>query len=443
MRRTRVSSHHSTIAAARSCAAALVLFLLSCRDAAAPPGPPYLAIVADLYALEGATTPSRLTYRVRGAGEPTLVDRRISVAPTDTVILSVPPATYSVEVEGLPTRCIVQHGAVRGIALSDADNTGLVRYSIQCRGLLNVAVITDGYDVDPGYVYRVRDSRGTELTGLVAANDTVTINEASSGDFEVQIGGIAPNCVVLSDGGSFQWVTVTETGGATASFRLRCSELAHRPQLLSLVSSYTLGASVFTFTVWDPDGDLDGYTWDITDCRGTSVLPDRRERVRRSIASGRGQLTDTLVVVGAYEVGVAAADLVGKCTEIRAFDLRSNSSVILSHRIGSAVGHPPAVRFFNARLEGTAQVVTQLFASDPENDIVGHFVLVRLRDGVLSAPDGVPDLGSMDPAGYLGLDVPAIPTNGRIRWDDVLAVIVYVIDAQGNAVRVIDADIFR
>jgi hypothetical protein len=49
----------------------------------------------------------------------------------------------------------------------------------------------------------------------------------------------------------------------------------------------------------------------------------------------------------------------------------------------------------------------------------------------------------MDPSGYLGLQVPSIPTTGRIKWDDVYAVIVYIIDARGNAVRVEDTDVFR
>jgi hypothetical protein len=240
-----------------------------------------------------------------------------------------------------------------------------------------------------------------------------------------------------------QRVDVMPTGGATVMFRVQCSELARRPQLLSLVGDYEGGASIFTFRAWDPDGDLDGYVWDITDCEGNSVLPDARERTRRGLRGGRGQLVDTLQAVGAYELGLHPADLAGRCTEVRVFDVRGNVSTIATHRIGSTGGFAPTVRFFNATLEGTARVTSLLLATDPENDIVGHFVLVRLRDGVLGVADGKSDLGSMDPAGYLGLDVPPIPTTGRIAWDDVLGVIAYVIDAKGNAVRIEDADIFR
>jgi hypothetical protein len=437
------ASLRSTIAAARTCAAALVPFLSGCSEPSAPPGPPYIAIVSNLYALDGATKPARLTYRVRELSGVAGVDRRLSAAPEDTIILPVPPASYAITIEGLPSRCVVSNGPARGIAVSEADNTGLIRYNIQCRGLLNVAAIVDGYDRDQSFVFRMRDSLGNDHTGLVAANDTATLNDAPAGRFEVQLGGVAPNCVITSDGGAIQHVEVSPTGGATLMFRIQCSELARRPQLLSLVSDYVGGASVFTFRVWDPDGDLDGYTWDITDCRGNSVLPEQRERTRRGLRGGRGQLVDTLQVVGAYELGLAPAELEGRCTEVRVFDMRSNMSIIATHRIGSTTGFTPVVRFFNATLQGTAQVTSLLLGSDPENDIIGHFVLVRLRDGVLGVADGKPDLGSMDAAGYEGLDVAPIPTTGRIRWDDVLSVIVYVIDSKGNAVRIEDADIFK
>jgi hypothetical protein len=125
------------------------------------------------------------------------------------------------------------------------------------------------------------------------------------------------------------------------------------------------------------------------------------------------------------------------------YDAASNVSHIATHKIGSATGLPPAIRFFDAKLQGRAFVGSILEASDPEGDIVGHFVLVRLRDGAISSPDGLPDLGSMDPIGYLGLDVPNIPTTGRIKWDDVYSVIIYLIDRKGNVARIEDENIFN
>lgn len=431
------------IAVARFCAAAVMPLLLACQDSNAPHGPPYLAIVTNLYALGGASVPTEVVYRVRDLAGSLGKQRRLRVSPSDTIIISLPPSSYQIDVEGLPSRCVVSNGPARAIVLSDADNTGIIRYSIQCLGVVSVAVVADGWALDSSFVYRLRHSDGTEYTGLIAANDTATVDDAGAGTYEVQLGGIAPNCVVVSDGASVQQVTAAASGGAMASFRISCAEYAHRPQLLSLVGGYDGGASIFAFRAWDPDHDIDGYTWDITDCRGNSVLPDKRERTRRGLRSGRAQLADTLDVVGAYEVGLPTAQLAGRCTELRVFDEDGNTSVILTHRIGSATGFAPSVRFFNATLQGTSSVTSLLLASDPENDIIGHFVLVRLRDGVLGAPDGKSDLGSMDPAGYLGLTVPVIPTTGRIQWDDVLSVIAYVIDAKGNVVRVEDGDLFK
>lgn len=442
MRRPRPASSRHLIAAARFCAAAVLPLLASCDDASAPPGPPYLAIVTNLYTVGNASAPDTLTYEIRdlGTGD---VRRRVHAGPSDTVIISVAPAAYEVAVEGLPTRCLIADGAARPIVLTDQTITGVIRYSIQCRGVISVGVVTSGANADIGYVFLARRSDGEQFTGLVDATDTTTIDDAGPGDYEVRLGGVASNCVIVSPGERVQHVTVGETGGVIVSFRVNCSDLAHRPQLLSLVSGFDLGASIFSFRVWDPDADLDGYSWDLTDCEGTSVLPDQRKRIRRGLTSGRGQLSDTLTVVGGYEVALAPRDVIGRCTEIRVFDVHGNSSEIMTHRIGTATGFAPSVRFFNSVLEGQARINSLLLASDPEDDIVGHFIMIQLRDGTFGEPNGIPDLGTMDPAGYLGLDVPSIPLTGRIRWDDVLVVIAYVIDSKGNAVRAQDADIFR
>jgi hypothetical protein len=419
--------------------------LSSCENAAtAPPGPPYLAIVTALTKWPGAAAPAEIKYRIRDVAGLTPFEREVIVSPTDTIILPVPPGSYVVNAIDIPTRCVIPRGgAERGIALSETDNTGLIRYSIECRGFLGVTALTDGADLDKEYIYRLRRSDGTERLGILAANDTVTLNDATPGDLEVDIAGVAPNCIITSDGGSRQRVTIAPTGGAAIEFRVICSDAAQRPKVLAFTSSYSFGASIFQFRVFDPDDDISGYVWDITDCAGNSVLPEKRERTRRSLRGARGGGRDTLTVIGAYELGLPPEQFEGKCTELRVFDERLNYSTIMTHRIGSSTGAPPAVRFFNATLQGQVLISSTLAVVDPDDDVVGHFVLVRLRDGVLTPPDGLPDLGSMDPAGYTSLDVPNIPTNARIKWDDVYSVIVYIIDKRGNAIRAEDDDIFR
>jgi hypothetical protein len=446
MRRRSVHPVRSAIAAAQFCAAALVPWFLSgCDNTTAPPGPPFLAVVTRLTTWPGASPPEQITYRIRQstAGEVQFDEKR-TVSPNDTIILSLEPGTYIVEADNLPSRCVLPRGQnLQGITLTEADNTGIIRYQIECRGLLSLSVISDGYNVDRNFVFRVRSQRTRlERTGLIAGNDTLTIEDIGDGDLEVDIGGVSPNCVITSDGGSRQKVTVDPTGGAAVSFRVQCADVAHQPRITAFTSGYVQGASVFQFRVFDPDGDLLGYYWDITDCEGNSVLPDKRERVRPNLRGGRGATRDTLTVVGAFDLGIDGSVFAGRCTEIRVFDAESNVSTIATHKIGTATGSRPTARFFNATLQGRAYISSILEASDPDSDIIGHFVLVRLRDGVLAASDGVPDLGSMDPAGYVGLEVPSIPTTGRIKWDDVYSVIVYIIDSKGNAIRVEDENIF-
>ncbi len=420
--------------------------MAGCDSATAPPGPPYLAVVTKLTTWPGASAPPTVTYRIRESTAGVVsFDKSLTVAPSDTIILPLSPGTYIVEANDLPARCVLPRGTnQQGITLTESDNTGIIRYQIECRGLLSISVIADGWNVDDDFVYRVRrKDNGLERTGLTAGNDTITIEDVGPGDIEVDLGGVAANCIIATDGGSRQRVKIDPTGGAAVTFRVQCSDVAHQPKLFGFTSGYTQGASVFQFRVFDPDADLIGYYWDITDCEGNSVLPDKRERVRLNLRAGRGATNDTLTVVGAFELGIDNSVFAGRCTEIRVFDAEGNVSTIATHRIGSATGSPPSVRFFNATLQGQAYVSSILEASDPDADIVGHFVLVRLRDGVLAPSDGVPDLGSMDALGYLGLDVPNIPTTGRIKWDDVYSVIVYIIDAKGNVARVEDDDIFK
>ena len=62
---------------------------------------------------------------------------------------------------------------------------------------------------------------------------------------------------------------------------------------------------------------------------------------------------------------------------------------------------------------------------------------IRVRMGLHTGEPRVTD------EGYVGLDVPLIPTTGRIKWDDVYSVIVYVIDSKGNVTRVQDDELLR
>jgi hypothetical protein len=434
------------IAATRFCVAALVPFLMSgCKDTTAPPGPPYLAIVTNLTTWKGASAPATVSYTIRDLTNANAIPKQVTTSPKDTTIVSLKPGNYVVEADSLPDRCVIPRGGnQQGITLLESDNTGVIRWTIECRTLVSIAVLSDGFNVDREFVYRARTANGTERTGIIAANDTISFDNSSEGDYVVDIGGVADNCTVTSDGGTRQKIKVERTGGAAIVFRVICSDPAHRPQVSSFVAGYDLGAAVFTFKVVDPDHDIEGYYFDITDCDGNSILPQQKERVRRGLRGGRGgSLEDTLTMVGAFEFGYPPSEMQGRCAELRVIDNATNQSAIVVYKFGSGGGSPPFVRYFNSVLVGTSLITSTIEAADPEGDIIGHFVLVRLRDGVLGPPDGEPDLGSMDAVGYVGLDIPVIPTTGRIKWDDVYSVIVYVIDSKGNIARVQDDDLLR
>lgn len=436
--------HRSRTAVALYCAAAFLLFVLSaCTDAVEPPGPPYLAVVTTISRLPGAATPSQLTYRVRELSGTLGFNRQIRIPATDTLIISVPAASFVVDLEGAPPTCFVRDGTARGVTLSPAENTGIVRYSLQCRALLAVQIAADGYDVDRSFLLRVRSANGTERTLSVGGSDTVAFNDLPPDTYDIELGGVAENCVVTNVDGARQLITVAPTGGAVVDFRIRCSTQALRPQIVKFVAGSAYGAGVFAITVTDPNRDIDGYEWDLTDCNGRTVIPDRQRRGRRNVRAGRAALGDTITLLGVFDLALPPEAFADRCQTIRVYDFQGNTSEIVSRRIGRPTGSAPRIFGFNSLLIGTSFVQTAMVVTDADQDIIGHFVTVRLRDGTLNAADGKPDIGVLDPAGFLGTDVLNIPTTGRIKWDDVYAVTVWVIDAGGHVVRAEDSDIFR
>src|SRR5262245_56155857 len=69
-------------------------------------GPPYIAIVPKL---ETGTLPDahvQFKYHVVDLSEGGVLDTMIVKAPTDTLILSVRPATYAVTLENIPEKCV-------------------------------------------------------------------------------------------------------------------------------------------------------------------------------------------------------------------------------------------------------------------------------------------------------------------------------------------------
>lgn len=106
-------------------------------------------------------------------------------------------------------------------------------------------------------------------------------------------------------------------------------------------------------------------------------------------------------------------------------------------------GRPPSTTFFNAHFAGTQALRTELAAQDPDGDLLGVFFSARLRDGALHPANGAPDMLFLNYVGELGEAVPDLSLVPPYTWDQFYAVIVYLIDAEGNFTRLEDDDLFR
>ncbi|HEU4994784.1 MAG TPA: hypothetical protein VFT29_08190, partial [Gemmatimonadaceae bacterium] len=419
----------------------------------APAKPPYLAILSKFTTAPGVVIDGKLRYTVKELSGTLGIDRTLTSNPGDTLILSLPPATYVVELHDIPATCSVRDGPARLIVLLDSDNTGTLRFNVSCVSSLRIEVLMDGNELDTELVYHLQGP-GTDKLGLVklagpdsihARGDTIVLTDLAKGDYQISLAHISENCGLFGDDVSrVRTVSVSETGGADVSFRVRCSEMALRPHLHSLASTYHDNTSGFVFSVFDPDRDVRSYRWDLTDCQGKSVLPEGRGRIRRGLDGGRTLRADSMVIVGAFEVGIADGDLVGRCTAIVVEDIRGNISDMIEQPIAASRGGTlPDATLFNARLIGTSAISTQLQAFDLDGDFAGSFAAVRVRDGILSASDGNPDIGILSPVGFLDTTVPNLPLGTLLKWDDVFSIIVYLIDSKGNFRRLEDADLFH
>lgn len=407
-------------------------------------GPPYLAIVARFQTPEGAPAAPPIRYRVEDLSLTFGIDTTIAALPADTVILSVPPSTYRVTILDLPTTCAVRGQASQVEAIAPETNTSLFRFVVFCRAQLVIENLVDGVFKDRDYVYRIRDASGQERLGLIGPADTLLFDRLAPGAATVRLSHVSENCVVLTDGGPEQAVQIPATGGAVAAFRVLCSDPRQAPALDWVATSLRDGVSGVLYHARDPNRDLDRLYWDLTDCRRRSLLR-RGGRIRAGLGTGRTVLADTVTAMVAFETGMADAELAAACVSLRLEDQFGNSSGVTEVPVNSpGRGRPPFPLTFNAVLVGTQAIRTTLAADDPDGDFAGVFATARLRDGILSPPDGQPDIGVFNTIGYLDTALPDVLLgNGRPTYLDYLAIVVYLFDRNGNLTRVEDNDLFR
>jgi hypothetical protein len=420
----------------------LTTLVASCRQTFTDPGSVhYLAIIPVVQSSVEGQAGQQLTFRVSATDLG--IDTIIAVAPQDTILMKTLAGNYTVELtEGVPVNCIIRGAKARKVGIDELTNTALVRYAIQCKPMLMVITDTRGLFPDSAYVYALEDTNGIVETGSLAAADTAYPVNLSPGGYTVHLHNAASHCTFLNDGGSIRRVEARPGGGAIARFELRCSDDERSPTIVSVKTSHAEGAVGVYFSAYDANRDIGRYWLDVTDCRANSVL-SAGGRVMDGLRFGRTARADAIEVIAAIETGLTSEELRGRCVGLRVEDQAGNTTPLLQHRFETSTGDKPVVSNFDAVLLGTTTIRINLEATDSDEDLVGSFVIAKLRDGTIGVVDGTPDFLPYNTVGYLGTVVPDAPLAPRFTFGDVLSVIVYLVDRNGNFTRVEDAKLLQ
>lgn len=428
----------------------LVAALASCAidNGTAPIGrqPPYLAVVVVVDAPDEVQNRGPYSLRVREFSGTVRFDTSFRATPRDTVIFSVQPATYTVEISDVPASCGVRDGTLQFALVPPRTNTTLARFSIVCRNALTLITLSDGLVPDSSYIYAVTRGDTAISAGQIAANDTLLIDGLKPGDYTVTLRHVAAHCVVLSDGGDNATFRLTDKGGHRLVFRITCSDEKRRPRLVEFRGSYDRGSVGYFIRVFDPNRDIDHYSWDITDCRRKSILPGGPRRRGALLGFENVSFRDTATIIGAHDVGLPDSTLRKACQAVSVHDEYINvTEVVEIPLLPRRVDRSPVATTFNVVYIGTVGMRIVLNVQDPDNDFLGVFVIYTLRDGIVALPpDGEPDRVLFQPPGQLGSEIRDIPFNvGFGTWTDYYGAIVWLLDKAGNMTRLEDRDPFR
>ncbi len=434
-----------------ACAAFLSIFSLgSCaiENTITPIGrqPPYLAVVISVDAPDEVTVRGPYRFRVKELSGQIKFDTTFRATPRDTVIFSVQPATYALEISDVPESCGVRDGTFQYALVPPKTNTTLARFNLVCRNALTLITLTDGLKPDSSYIYAVTRADSAVSAGQMKSNDTLLIDGLQPGDYTVTLRHVAPHCVILSDGGEVATFRLTANGGQRLVFRATCSDPTTRPQLVEFKGSYDRGTVGYFVRVYDKQRDVDFYFWDITDCRRHSILPGGRRRRGGLQGFDNTSYRDTAVVIGAHDVPLPDSTLRKSCQAIWVHDAYVNvTDVVEIPLVPRRPATSPFASAFNSLYVGTVGMHIVLKVQDPDGDFLGAFVNYTLRDGIVAfPPDGQPDRLLFQPPGQLEVDIRDIPFDiGFGTWTDYYGAIVWLLDRAGNVTRLEDSDPFR
>lgn len=441
---------------------ALLLGLLACESPAVP-DEGFVAIVTRADGPPDITSGGVWDLRVVEVSSTLGIDIQERILPNDTVIFSLPPASYDVAIDGVPLACQTRGPNAQRAVVYEGGATSTVRFVVTCASLLTIRTAADGSQMDTELLYRVTTPAGEQRTGRIMANDTIRLDDIEPGAHRVELLHAAPRCVVTNDGGRSQAIEIQEGRPQVVAFRLRCTDPDLAPEITSFGSSHRDSVSAFYFEAVDPNPngplpphpDFDRYFWNLTDCHAHSILgpPSRFDKTGfqvegLSLAGSRLAAADTVRVATVFRTGLGNAQVQGACTSLRVEDWRGNSSGFAVDPIGNEVGRRPVVHGFDVRQDegpSATYLVFDLEASDPDGDLGGSFVFFLFRDGTVGIADGEPELLALRLEGFERTEIPPLllrtPSfNRNFTAEDVLEIAVYVIDKEGNFTVARDTD---
>jgi hypothetical protein len=421
-------------------------------DAAPQPGPPYIATLVKLDAIDGVEAGGPYQFRIQELSGTLGVDTLILLAaPTDTAILSVPneTATYVVTLDGLPPKCTSKYGPRETIVVPANTNTTISRFFVTCSPLLRVVTTMEGAQRDDEVFFRL-SGEGGERVGSIrpeaapgsVALDTLLLEAIAPGRYRMEFAGLADNCTVISPGLRRPALEVPEQGGATLALRIVCSDQRRRPRLLHAAATAGDGAVGIVLTLVDGQRDVDWYSFDVTDCRGYTVR-EQSALARRGLLSLRTQGDTVRLAVAVPEQRANADEYVGRCAAVRVWDVEGNTTAVVEIPIAANAGTALRVEAYNARIVSRREL--QLSLGIAGGGLAGIFPSIEVRDGILfGGVDGAPDIGIYGPGGFATADqIPVVRLGTSLQDYDLIASVVYVFDAAANFERLRDDDLTR
>jgi hypothetical protein len=239
---------------------------------------------------------------------------------------------------------------------------------------------------------------------------------------------------------------VRAEGGTEITVRVHCADASRAPIVQAVEASTTDGTVGVYVRAVDPDRNLDRYFWNVTDCKGRTLLRFG-ERTRTGLLNAFGQSPDTTVLTFAFEpTELDAGALANACVAVRLMDRDGNSTPIFERPLRAPdATRAPRIRSFDARFLTTAQLDARLEVEDPDGDYAGNFLSFLYLDGTINGRfDGVPDLGILNATGQVGTVFPIFPMGGgRPTFDRYLEVRVAVLDRRGNLAVARDRNFFE